>query len=169
MLGHTTRISSAVALVCLLGLTLFNGRGFRAPISLDLHDRNPFAWLLLISVAAVIVLLSVHLWARGHSIRPALLILAFPALLVVALTSPFSLIHGVVFQFLYIGSLLWFVFCTADVLEDFVAGVLFVVVSLIGLVIVAPVFDLGGMQKILIGYALVCTCLIQRRVGSALK
>ncbi len=169
MLGNATRISSAVAVVCLIFLTLFNGRGFGAPISLDLHDRNPFAWILLTSLAIVIVLLSVHLWKRGHSIRPALLILAFPALLVLALTSPFSRIHGVVFQFLYIGSLLWFVFFTADVLENFVAGALFIVVSLIGLVIIAPVFDLGGMQKILIGYALMCTCLIQRRAGSALK
>ena len=157
----------ATAIACLLAVSLLNQRGFETPISLDLHGRNPFAWMLLVSLAVLIALLSAQLRRHGHVIRPILLILVIPALIVIACTSPFSLLHGMVFHLLFVGSLLWFVFCTADVLDDFIGGVFFVIISLIGLLIISPLFGLGGMQKILIAYALGCIHIIQSRTAPA--
>lgn len=83
-------------------------------ISLELHEGNPLAWLLIAALCLVLLTFTVRLWQCGHVIRTALLLLDAAGLLVIAFTSPETQVHQMTFLGVSTATLLWFAVMGVD-------------------------------------------------------
>ena len=145
-MGPLSRL--ALALLALLHLA---GSGSPlTPISLEIARGNPLAWLLVLTLCALVLLLARRLAACGHRCRTALLLSAVPGLLAIAVTDPEGEAHLLAFLLVASGALLWFTVQGAEGGDsDIVYGAVLCLLALPVLFVAAP----GLAQKAFIAYA----------------
>lgn len=141
---------SVLLLMCLLHLP--SGHSADRPISLEVADGNPLAWLLMLGLCRVVCVFAHRLKKSGHTTRTALLLLDAVGILVIALSPPDSQLHEGILAFVAILTIMWFIIMALGYdcrnLSYLSAATVLVLLGLTG-------FSLGLAEKGLILYCLV--------------
>jgi hypothetical protein len=142
----------------------WSGKALSQPISFELRDGNPFAYLTLLGLACVVLVLGGRFWRGGHFLSAATCAACVVLLAIIPATEPRAVAHNIAFFGLVtIASGLFLVWAldTFDVVQvlpplaPFAFGLAF-----------RSALGVGGFQLMLIGSLLVALNLTHRHLVS---
>lgn len=148
---------SLAAIFLMATIHLPNGHTPHVPISIELQERNPIAWLFMAALGGVICVFARRLKRSGHIVRTVLFLLDLVGLIVIAGTPPNSRIHENTLGFIVVLTVLWFIVMAIDYgrQDILIASVITPVVLLI-----IAFLSIGLAEKALVLYSLVSSNLL---------
>ena len=160
---RTPLCPSLLTLGCALLVHPWAGAPLSRPISMELHDGNVFAYVMLAGLMWVLATLGCRFWRGGLYVSAATCFLCAALLVVVPATEPNSTVHNLAFGGIVLLSMALFFVWAMDTLD--VTQALPVVLPMaLGLPFHVSL-GIGGVQLLLIGSLLVALNLTFGHVG----
>lgn len=156
------RVASVFTAVMALLIHPWSGKSLSQPISFELRDGNPFAYMTLLGLAGVVLVLGARFWRGGHILSAGSCGACVVLLTTIPATDPQAVAHNLAFFGLVViatGLFLVWAMDTFDVVQvlppllPFAFGLAF-----------RTAFGIGGFQLMLIGSLLVALNLTHRHL-----